>query len=359
MKVVLLWLFGTILLMCVFCKIVQAQDEVPKEIPVVCSSWWQIADEDYDAGQYSNKPAAGQPTLREHQQVSDFTIYKADNGKWQLISAVRSTKFHGNHHFLMRWESDELTNQNWECKGIFYTTDDFPDNANYKAGVFYAPYCVHEEGKYYLFHNSAGTAHVLVSDDGLNYQPYVKPDGSYVLFDAGTAGRDLMVFDNRERDGLWYTYYTSIDQTRGELKDRQYTDIFVRTSENLLGPWSEPVQVGMGTPNRPGNIVHAVADFVNAESSFVIYHDGFYFKFEQGNVVASSNPKAFEGKPIVSSMFPAYKYPEEWWPALAPEIIVDGDKMYIAYFMNHHSHPLKTLKQGGVFIAELKWMPNQ
>ena len=338
-----------------FSTTLSAQVDLPPLVPVVNSSWWQIANEDYDAGIYSNKPELGEPTLGKHQQVSDFTIYKAANGKWQLISAVRATKFPKGKHFLMRWEADNLTDQNWEEKGVFWTTKDFPDNAGYTEGVFYAPHCVIENGKYYMFHNSGNTAHLLISDDGINFKPYIKPDGSYIVFDAGEAGRDLMVMDNREQDGLWYVYYTSIDSSRYELKDRQFTDVYVRTASELLGTWSKPKAVGMGTPNRARSIKHSFADFVNAESPFTIFRDGFYYKFEQANVIVSRNPKNFEGKPVVANIFPNYKYPEDWWPALAPEIIIDGEKMYIAYFMNHNEHPLSTLKQGGVFVAELIW----
>lgn len=332
-----------------------AQSELPKTIPFVSSSWWQIANEDYDAGIYSNKPKPGEPTLKDHQQVSDFTIYKSANGKWQMVSAVRNTKFPSGRHFLMRWEANDLTDQNWKEKGIFYTTKDFPAKAGYSEGIFYAPHCVYDNGKFYMFHNSNGGAYLLISDDGIKFNPYINPDGSYVIFDAGDGGRDLMVMDNRKRDGLWYVYYTCADRKNLKLENRQFTDAYVRTSKNLLGTWSAPDEVGLGTPNRPRTINHSPYDFVNAESSFVIYHDGFYFKFEQANVVASRDPKNFEGKPIVAKMFPDFKYPEEWWPALAPEVIIDGDKMYIAYFMNHYSHPFHTLKQGGVFIAELSW----
>ena len=332
-----------------------AQD-LPKQVPVVLTSWWQIADEDYDAGEYSNKPAPGEPTKRTHQEVSDFTIYQAANGKWELISAVRHTKFPGEGHFLMRWEADHITDQHWENKGVFWTTHDFPESAGYTEGVFYAPYCVKADGKYYLFHNSSGKGYLLVGDDGIHFKSWQNPDGSFPIFDAGDGGRDLMALDNRERDGLWYVYYTHADRNRPELKDRQFSDVYVRTAKTPTGPWSDEHTAGMGTPNRPRSIVHSAADFVNTESQFVIYHDGFYFKFEQGNVVASRDPQDFAGKPVVASMFPNFSYPEQWWPGLAPEIVKDGDKMYIAYFMNHHEHPLGTLKQGGVFVAELGWV---
>ncbi len=89
-------------------------NELPMVVPVVNSSWWQIANENFDAGIYSNKPGFGEPTLRKHQQVSDFTIYKDANGKWQLISAVRATKFPKGKHFLMRWEADKFQNEKIE-----------------------------------------------------------------------------------------------------------------------------------------------------------------------------------------------------------------------------------------------------
>jgi len=333
-----------------------AQNPFPKSIPVVNGSWWQIADEDYDAGIYSNKPKYGEATLPIHQQINDFTIFKAANGKWQLVASVRNTNFPGGKHFIMRWESDRLTTPNWKEKGVFKTTKDFPIEAKYNEGVLYAPHCVKDNNKYYLFHNS-GTSYVLISDDGINFNSYKKPDGSYSLFDIGEAGRDLMILDNRMRDNLWYFYYVSIDRNRPEIENRQFSDVFVRTSKNILGPWSEPHAAGMGIPNRPRSIVHSAYDFVNSESPFVIYHEDFYFKFEQTFVVASADPANFEGKPVVTNMFPNYKYPEEWWPALAPEVVVDGNKMYIAYFLNHNAHPFGTLKQGGVFMAEIIWKP--
>lgn len=339
--------------------VLYCQQDFPDYIPAVNGSWWQIADEDFDAGKYSNKPGSCEPTLRDHQQVSDFTVFQAANGKWQLISAVRNTKFPRGAHFLFRWESNDITKPHWEKKGVTFTTHDFPEEAGYSTGVLYAPHCIEENGMFYMFHNSAGTAHLLTSDDGIHFDPYVDENGSYILFDAGVAGRDLMVLDNREQDGLWYVYYVSEDKTRKDLEGRQFTDVYCRTAEELTGPWSESFSVGMGLPNRPGEINHSKVDFVNAESPFVVFKDGWYYKFEQAFVTASKDPADFEGKPVVANMFPGFDYPGQWWPALAPEIITDGDKMYIAYFMNHHEHPLKTLKMGGVFVAQLKWVKSE
>ncbi len=329
--------------------------EEKMEVPVIVSQWWQIADEDFDAGAFNNKPARGEPTLDSHQECSDFTIYQSADGKWQLVSAVRNTNFPGGDHFLFRWETNDLLASDWEEKGILWTTHDSPEEAGYVEGVLYAPHTVRHDGTFYMFHNSGGTAHAFTSEDGVNYEQARGHDGSYVLFDAGEAGRDLMVMDNRERDGLWYVYYTRVDWNRPELKDRQYSDVYARTAKELLGPWSEEVAVGMGTPERPRDIVHARYDFVNTESQFVIYHKGYYYKFEQTFVTASKDPLDFEDKPVIANLTPAFQYPEMWWPALAPEIIEHDGKLYIAYFMNHNGHPLKSLTMGGVFLAELGW----
>jgi hypothetical protein len=346
----------TILALITSMNMVFAYEPKSSETPVINGSWWQIAHEDYDAGAYSNKSKPGEPTLREHQQVSDFTIYKAANGKWQLVSAVRSTNFPGDRHFLFRWEAENLTDLNWAEKGIMKTTADFPIEAGYTEGVFYAPHVVFNDGKYYMFHNSRDTAFMLVSDDGVNFRLWQNPDGSYQIFDPGPAGRDLMVMDNRERDGLWYVYYIREDRSRMELETRQFQDVYARTSPSLYGPWSDEVAVGMGTPDRPRQIHHSQYDFVNAESPFVIYRKGLYFKFEHNHVVASTDPLDFKNKPVVANLIPSFNYSEDWWPALAPEIVIDGEKMYIAMFMNHHEHPLGTLKQGGVFMAEIIWV---
>jgi hypothetical protein len=326
---------------------------LPDEVPLVAGPWVHIATEDYDAGAYNNKPAAGEAVKEAHQEVSDFTVYRAADGTWQLVSAVRQTKFPGEGHLFFRWEGKSLTEGPWEEKGILWTTSTTP-NAKYMEGVIYAPHCVKEGSRYYMFHNSSGTVQALISDDGKRFEQARDYRGEYVFFDAGEAGRDLMILDHRKQDGLWYCYYTGMDRERRELNDRQHHDVYVRTAKTLTGPWSERHAVGLGTPNRPRDIVHARYDFVNAESQFVIHRDGFYFKFEQTYVVASDDPFDFEGKPIVASLYPNFNYPEDWWPALAPEVIVDGDEYYVAMFRNHKRNPLK---EGGVFVAPLNWAP--
>lgn len=326
---------------------------LPDMVPIVDGAWWQIASEDFNAGSWSNKPAPGEPVQRVHQEVSDFTIFQAADGTWQLISAVRQTKFPGNHHLFFRWESPSLTAPHWAEKGIFWTTETNPD-APYATGVIYAPHCVRQDDVYYLFHNSDKVALVLTSQDGKNFKQARAHSGSYVFFPTGEAGRDLMIFDNRVRDGLWYAYYAGLDRLRPELEARRWHDVFARTTRDLNGPWSDRFAVGLGTPDRPKGNPHYDATFVNAESPFVIFHDGFYFKLEQTHFVAAPTPRDFVGAAIVSKLYPNSRYPAEWWSGLAPEIVEHNGTLYVALFQNHHERPLAA---GGVFLARLKWVP--
>jgi hypothetical protein len=325
----------------------------PDQVPVVDGPWWQIATEDFDAGEWSNKPAPGAPAQREHQEVSDFTIYQAADGTWQLVSAVRQTKFPGNHHFLFRWEATDLTATHWREKGVFWTSATTPD-AGYEPGVIYAPHCVRDQGVYSMFHSSADHAWVLTSRDGKTFEQARARDGRYAFFPLGEAGRDLMIFDNRARDGLWYAYFASVDRTRPELEARRWHDVFACTARDLAGPWSERFAVGLATADRPKGNPHRAATFVNAESPVVFFHDGFYFKLEQTHIAASRSPRNFDGAPIVSDLYPDARYPEDWWRGLAPEIIEHAGTLYVAVFQNHGTRPLAA---GGIFVARLKWVP--
>jgi hypothetical protein len=328
---------------------------LPTEIPVVVGPWWQIADEDFDAGEFSNKPAPGEEVRKDHQEVSDFTIFRAADGTWQLISAVRQTRFPRGRHLLFRWEGKSLQERHWQPRGVFWTTATTPA-AGYAEGVIYAPHAIVHDNTWYLFHNSAGTAMVLTSKDGKQFEQARNVLGEYVWFPTGEAGRDLMVLDNRARDGRWHAFYTGMDRARPELMRRQFHDAYVRTATNLVGLWSERSVVGLGTPNRPEAIVHAKYDFVNTESQFVVHRQGFYFKFEQTHIVASEDPHQFEGKSVVSNLHPEFRYPEQWWPALAPEVVEDGGQHYVAMFRNHGTRPLAA---GGVFVARLNWVPRE
>jgi len=63
------------------------------EVPVLDGSWWRIAAppklEQYGTGK---------------EQSVDFTLFRAKDGTWQLISCIRNTSHPGAGRLLHRWE---------------------------------------------------------------------------------------------------------------------------------------------------------------------------------------------------------------------------------------------------------------
>src|SRR5689334_11163118 len=76
-------------------------------VPQIEGDWWQIA----------GQPSLGQ-LAGENQQPVDFSVWRADDGMWQLWSCIRNTKEPGNTRLFYRWESSRITNANWRQAGI-------------------------------------------------------------------------------------------------------------------------------------------------------------------------------------------------------------------------------------------------
>ena len=266
-------------------------------------------------------------------QAPDFTIFQAADGTWQLVSCVRGTTHPGGGRLLYRWEAKRLTDADWTPKGVFRTSD---TALGHKEGVVQAPHCVKVGGKYYLFYNSAGAAYCLVSDDGEEFRDHKAADGALRFF---PMARDVMLFDNRPRDGMWYAYYTDIRP--GRYADRKNHTVSFRTAKDLAGPWSaEATDVGVVSPTPADAYT-----FVYAESPFVVFRGGWYYRFEQMNVLASRRPAEWPAK-IVTTLTAGD--PRAY---LSPEIIADGADEYIAGYRYKRG-------EGGIYLCRLKWRPN-
>lgn len=93
---------------------VAADLEATVDEPVEAGDWWRIADSAPDLGEY-DAPTRG---------ASDFTIYRAADGTWQLIACVRGAEAgsgRGKDAVLSRWESKDLTAPNWTPCGVVAT----------------------------------------------------------------------------------------------------------------------------------------------------------------------------------------------------------------------------------------------
>lgn len=301
--------------------VASAQRATP-EVPTVVSDFWRVA-RNPDIGKYSNEKA----------QPVDFSIWQATDGTWQLVSCVRYTNYPGGTRLLYRWESPSLTAPEWEEKGIFLTSEDGPD---YAHGTLQAPHVIRDGARYLMYFNSGGSAFVHESRDGKNFTPVPAPDGGTRHF---PMGRDVMIFDNRERDGKVYAYYTAI--TPPAHPTRQNHTVGVRIAPSLMGPWGEEIDVGVNTPDTT-NPEMTRLNFLNAESPFVYFRNGFYYRWEQMKVFASRDPLQWPS-PEVTTM--GGGDPREFY---APEIIKHDEEYYIAGYRYGAG-------RAGIYMARFTW----
>ena len=287
--------------------------QAPVEVRID-GSWWRLA---------------APPTLEKHgtgkEQAVDFTVFPAADGTWQLISCIRNTAFPGSGRLLYRWEGKALTDADWEPRGIFLTSD---PALGHREGKLQAPHAVVEDGVTWLFYSSAG-AHAMTSKDGKTFEPAKAADGSFTFFEMP---RDLMLFDNRARDGKWYAFFTDI--APGKFPERKDNTVSFRTAAKLEGPWSAKTHVGVVSPPPKGYV------FANAESPFVFFRDGLYYRFEQLNLLSSRDLTAWAGPPVAELNPKPLQY-------LAPEVIEHEGRLYVAAYKDHG--------RAGIFMARLGW----
>lgn len=288
-------------------------------VPRLVGEWVRLVDTP-DLGVWSDPGA----------EPVDFTIWSARDGRWQLVACVRKTKFPGGGRLFYRWEAARVAGP-YEPRGIFVTTDDLADH---KPGHIQAPHVVRMDDRFIMLYNSDGQARALQSVDGKSFTPAAPPPfGGGGLF---SVGRDVMLFDNRQQDQKLYAYYTAIDASLHP--DRQHHTVAVRTATAVLGPWSAAEDVGVLTANTPGSPYN----FINAESPFVIFHAGFYYRWEQMDVYASRHPTRWSGPPI------ARLTGEDPRAFYAPEIVEDQGHLYVAgYKYKQERH--------GIYMAEFKF----
>jgi len=273
------------------------------DVPYVDGPWWQIAPNAPDVGQWST----GQ------ENACDFAIVHSTDGNWHCIACIRGTSHYGQRLFY-RWEAERLTDSDWRPCGIF----DVPRGKRGKPLEFtsvQAPHPLLQDGKYYLFYNSAA-ARCMISDDGRQWRPHVNADGSQEFF---PMGRDVCVFhdaDNRR----WIAYYCGTVESNGERRGA----MVARIAPSPGGPWSERET--------------AVRIEGNPESPFVIQRGDWYYLWQQMSVYRSDDPLNFDRAELIAHMTGIW-YDGKW----APEGIEDDSQYYIACYGR------------GIHVARLNW----
>jgi hypothetical protein len=294
----------------------------PPETPVIVGDFWRVV-KNPDLGVYTDQKA----------QPVDFAVWQAADGMWQLVSCVRHTKFPGGSRLLFRWETDQLTNPDWQERGIFMTSDDHPEH---EQGTVQAPHVIRNGNEFLMYYNSAGAAFVMRSTDGKTFERVNTPDGQVRHF---SMGRDVMVFDNRARDKKLYAYYTAI--TPPLYPTRNNHTIGVRLATDFVGPWSEPIDIGVNTAdnNDPKEFPY---NFINAESPFVLFRKGYYYRWEQMKVFASRDPLTW-ANPEVTTM--TAEHPRAFY---APEVVEDNGTYYVAGYKYRDALQ-------GIYMARFDW----
>ena len=301
----------------------KAAEPDKKKVPVIEGDWWVIASTP-DLGKY-NKPG---------QEPVDFGIWQAADGTWQAWSCIRNTACGGHSRLFYRWEGKNLTDANWEPKGISMMAD---TKLGESEGGLQAPFVLKEKGIYYLFYGDWSRICLASSIDGKTFNRVLNPKGQPDLFQGPFSGtRDPMVLKS---NGLFYCYYTghSSDPPTG----MDSCAVFCRTSSDLLH-WGEPVNVCSGGSPAKGISWYGA----NSECPFVVQIGSLYYLFRNqlygpgglNTQYVADNPLRFgigNDDRMVHQMHVA-----------APEIIELNGQLYMAALNPHLD---------GIRIAKLKW----
>jgi hypothetical protein len=187
---------------------------------------------------------AGPPVLgllaTEKQEVVDFAIWEALDGRWQAWSCIRHTAEAGATRLFHRWQGASPLTSDWQPMGVAMRAD---PAFGERLGSMQAPYVVCHDGVYLMFYSSGGRTFVARSEDGKTFARHRLRGDGFGVFDSfsqgeenvvGGGGRDIMLLREPNR---WIGYYTANPDGVGR--------VYARTSPDLL-TWDEPRVVSWG-----------------------------------------------------------------------------------------------------------------
>lgn len=283
--------------------------------PQLKGGWWEIAGD----------PDLGELTSPKQQPV-DFGIWQAADGMWQLWSCIRNTKETGTTRLFYRWEGKNLTDANWEPKGIAMRAD---PKFGERAGGLQAPFVFRDQKQFVMFYGGWDDICSATSNDGRSFARELNAEGQATLFGANSGNvRDPMVLRIGE---LWHCYYTAHHQNKGAD--------YCRTSKNLRD-WSAPHIVARGGKAGSGPYAAECPFVVELKpGQFYLFRTQHYGRNPLTSVYFSTDPLDFgldndEGH-FVSTL-----------PVAAPEIIQHKNEWFIAAL-------LPSLK--GIQVSRLEW----
>lgn len=313
--------FLTVTVVNLLFSIVVASDlssERPSFKPRIASEWWPIAE----------NPDLG-PLTSDRQQVVDFGIWQAKDGRWQLWSCIRHTKEVGHTRLFYRWEGEQLTQSHWQPRGIAMRAE-----ATYgeQLGGLQAPFVTVIDDVYHMFYGGWDAICLATSHNGKEFIRKMNADGKSILFGPPEGygnPRDPMVIRIGTR---WHCYFTAHTAEAGA--------VFCRTSEDLV-KWSDVIVVARGGQAGSGSYSAECPFVVEVRpGDFYLFRTQRYGVKAQTSVYRSSDPLDF-GLDNDEAHFVCTL------PVAAPEIIFYQSTWYIAALMPNLS---------GIQVARLEWV---
>ncbi len=310
-------------------------------IPILSGKPWMICPNPTDLGSLQGEIKPGKPF--GGQEVVDHHIWRDREGVWRCWACVRHTAV---GRIFYGWRADSLEQSPWTPTGVMMRRNhlygeslaDRPDPFHEHSEWLQSPFVVREGDWYYLFYGGESceplgnlplsSICLATSQDGIQFNRRLNKEGFAWLFIGPGEARDPCVIKVGDE---WLCYYSG-----AETGSRAPNKVYVRTSRDLLN-WSASREVHWG--GSQGALAY------QCESPFVLFHEGFYYLLRTKNyaeglvyVYCSEDPfdfgidndKGFLGRIDVA----------------APEIIVDGGRMYIT--------SVKDLA-GGMTLQRLEW----
>lgn len=284
-------------------------------LAVIEGQWWQVTGNP-DLGKYTS----------ENQEPVDFGIWQAADGTWQLWSCIRNTKCGGHTRLFYRWEGKNITDTNWEPKGIAMMSR--PEYGEPKGGL-QAPHVVLYKGKYWMAYGDWNNICLAVSEDGKNFERVLNKKKSAALFTEGPGvnTRDAMLLFTR---GKWHCYYTAGPSKKGH--------VFCRTSKDLKH-WSDSKIVAYGGIAGTGWASAECPHVVElTPGNYYLFRTQYYGPGAQTSLYFSRDPFNFG---INDDSYYLCRF-----NMAAPEIVKVGQQYYVASL---------NLNLDGIRIAKLDW----
>jgi hypothetical protein len=293
---------------------ISATAQVP--VPCIDGQWWQVASTPNDLGKYnSNK-----------QQPVDFGLWQAKDGSWQLWSCIRHTTAPGHTRLFYRWEGKNITDTNWNKKGIVMTSkSEFGEPLN----GLQAPHTIKFKDEYWMFYGDWDDICIAKSKNGKEFVRLIQPDGTAAVFSEGhqVNTRDAMLI---RLENKWHCYYTAFPAGHGY--------VFCRTSEDLL-QWSKSVITAYG--GKAGNNPYS------CECPHVVEPmEGHYYLFRTQKYGPGSKTSIYHSENPFNFGIDDDSYYVKEMNICAPEIVKHEGQYYIAALNPNLD---------GIRIAKLKW----